>query len=98
MFTCCADGDFLSSWVVSSFQRRTVLRAAVCKIISRAFDDAVPTNDVILPFEVLVVNDTMGRGTRFCLSHATVYPVFILKDQELFETPCISIGTVCFNS
>lgn len=98
MFICCAEGDFLSSWVVGSFQRRTVLRAAVCKIISRAFDDAVPTNDVILSFEVLVVKETICPGTRFCFSHATVYPVFILKDQEVFETPCISIGTVCFNS
>ena len=43
---------FLSSWVVISFQRRALLRAVVCRIISPAFDDALSTDDVILSFEV----------------------------------------------
>jgi len=52
VFTGCADGDFLSNWIAISFQRRALLRAVVCKIISRAFDDAVSTDDVIRSFEV----------------------------------------------
>jgi hypothetical protein len=52
VFTGCADGGFLSSWVAISFQRRALLRAVVCKIISPAFDDALSADDVILSFEV----------------------------------------------
>jgi hypothetical protein len=52
LFSGCADGAFLSSWVAISFQRRALLRAVVCKFISPAFYDAVSTDDVILSFEV----------------------------------------------
>jgi len=52
VFTGCADADFLSSWVAISFQRRALLRAVICRIISRAFDGAVSTDDVIFSFEV----------------------------------------------
>jgi len=52
VFTDCADGDFLLSWVAISLQRGALLRAVLRKIISRAFDDALSTDDVILSFEV----------------------------------------------
>jgi hypothetical protein len=42
----------LSSCVAISIQRRALLRAVVCKIISMAFDNSVSTDDVILSFEV----------------------------------------------